>query len=177
MIPRRPHACPNKRLLQALDLLARAAVDDAAVAGVLERVRRRAGKLAFLGKLLEKLPAFFSHAYALIFIVFGWLIFAFDGATPTLGASAALTYLGNMFGVGGAGFANGADAYDILRNIFFIAVAVIACTPMPKKLFYKFFEKSRAADHLSAIFCVLGFALCVVYLVNSAYNPFLYFRF
>ena len=132
---------------------------------------------AFLGKLLQKLPAFFGHAYALIFIVFGWLIFAFDGATPALGTSAALTYLSNMFGVGGAGFANGADTYEILRNIFFIAAAIIACTPLPRKLFYKFYEKSRAADYLSAVICICGFALCVIYLVNSAYNPFLYFRF
>ncbi|MBE6599751.1 MAG: MBOAT family protein [Ruminococcaceae bacterium] len=118
----------------------------------------------FLSKFLEKLPRFVSHGYALFFISLGWLIFAFD--EPASG----LAYLKTMFSFNT--FALG-DLYEILRHLPFLCVAFFAATPLPKKLFYRFSRKKLLASALS----VGAFALSVVYLVSSSYNPFLYFRF
>ena len=131
---------------------------------------------AFLGKLLDKLPHGIRIAYSMLFIMLGWLIFVFDSSSASLTLGAGLTYLQNMVGIGGGFFAQG-DAYELLRNFALVAVCVISFTPIPKKIFYRFYKDHRAADYVSALLCIGAFALCVIYLVNSSYNPFLYFRF
>ena len=50
-------------------------------------------------------------------------------------------------------------------------------TPLPKKLFWRAYEKSRVTAWISVALCVLGLLLSTAYLVDSSYNPFLYFRF
>ncbi len=126
---------------------------------------------AFFGRYLQRLPSAVCRFYSLFFVSVGWLIFAFDDAYS------GLEYLRNMLGIGGAGIASFADLYEMVRNALFLAAAAFACTPLPKKLFYKFYEKSRAADVFSLALCLCGFLVCVIYLVDSSYNPFLYFRF
>ncbi len=125
----------------------------------------------FLLKWLEKAPAVFSRIYTLFFVLFGWLLFVFEDL------SAGTVYLGNMFGVGVSSLASELDAYNLVRNLAFFALLVIACTPLPKKLYQKLTEKSAA---MRVVFSALGIAatlICLAYLVDSSYNPFLYFRF
>ncbi|MHC1696404.1 MAG: MBOAT family protein [Eubacteriales bacterium] len=122
-------------------------------------------------KQLVKLPAFFQHVYALFFILFGWLLFVFEDL------SAGMVYLGNMFGVGTVTSTSQMDKYNLIRFLPFIIICVLASTPLPRRLFYRYYEKYvwvRAAAYVvGAAILVLG----VSYLVDSSYNPFLYFRF
>ena len=104
------------------------------------------------------------------------MLFAIEQSCSFDSTEQGLSYLLGMLGVSG-GLAISADLYEILRNLVFLLIAAIACTPIPRRLFYRFYERSRAADAFSLALCALGFALCVIYLVNSSYNPFLYFRF
>ena len=125
----------------------------------------------FLGKWLERLPRVLQHVYALFFIVIGWLIFVFEDS------AAGLSYLGTMLGAGG-GWVSGTDLYEILRNAVFLVICVISCLPAPKRMFYRALERRprlTAVASNAASLAVL--VLCVAYLVNSSYNPFLYFRF
>jgi len=131
----------------------------------------------FLLRLLKKLPSLISWLYTITAVIFGWLIFVFDGSTVSLDLGSWIVYLKNMFGVGGAGLLTRLDIYDILRNAPILIIAIIAATPYPKRLFYKFYEKSAAADILAALISVGCLILSTAYLVSSAYNPFLYFRF
>jgi Predicted membrane protein involved in D-alanine export len=126
---------------------------------------------AFLLKLLKKLPAFIQHIYSIIIIMLGWVLFVFEDM------SAGATYIGNMFGVGVSGFAHIGNAYDILRNLVFFIIVAIAATPLPKKIFYKLYVKSSAARVVTAVGGVCITLLCIAYLVDSSFNPFLYFRF
>ena len=129
---------------------------------------------AFLLKYLERIPAFFKHLYTLVFVLFGWLIFVFDTFET---AGAGMTYLGNMFGSGVVEFASQENLYDFIRNLPFFIILGIAATPLPKKLFYRFYEKSPIIK-LGAYLCgTATFIIGVAYLVDSSYNPFLYFRF
>lgn len=130
---------------------------------------------AFFRKALERLPRPMSWGYTALVVLFGWLIFVFDGSSETLSLSYGVTYLGNMFG--SSGFFRATDLYELSRNAILLTVMAIASTPYPKRLFYSLYEKKRAVVWLSALLCSVGLLLGTAYLVGSAYNPFLYFRF
>ena len=90
---------------------------------------------------------------------------------------AGASYLGTMFGVGSAGFISSSDVYSLLHKLVFIAILVIASLPQPRQLFYKFYEKSKSFRYIAAVGALLVTVLVTAYLVDSSYNPFLYFRF
>ena len=125
---------------------------------------------AFLGKLIAKLPSFFSHIYTLLCVVLGWLLFASEDI------SLGFEYMKTMIGLGG-GLASKLDLYELCRHLVFIAIAVVGATPIPKKLFIKFYKRSKAASVLSTVGSVLILLLCTAYLVDSSFNPFLYWNF
>lgn len=131
---------------------------------------------AFLGKYLEKLPGFLRHIYALFFIAVGWLIFVFDGSDG-LTLSKGFTYAGTMFGAGGARFINSADIWDIARSALMLAVMVFASTPAGRRAFWRAYEKKRWLPYASGALCVAMLIICTAYLVDSSFNPFLYFKF
>ena len=122
---------------------------------------------AFLGGLLDKLPGFISHLYAIALILFGWFIFIWcDLETPG-------EYLSAMFG---GQLVSPIAIYDLMRGILFLCILIIASTKLPYKIYCKLKDNSIFAT----IWCTvlpLVLLLCVAYLVDSSYNPFLYFRF
>ncbi len=118
-------------------------------------------------KVLNKLPRLISHIYALFFIAIGWYIFI------SCDLSAPMKYLKIMFM---APAVSGMAVYELLRSLLFLAILCIAATPLPHKLYAKISNTAVA----KAAFCVLSpvlFLICTAYLVDSSYNPFLYFRF
>ena len=127
----------------------------------------------FLLKLLDKLPRFVGHVYTLITVVFGWLLFV------STDFAAGVEYLGTMFGFGRAtAFIDVGGAFDWISSLILLAILVIASTPYPRKWLYKLWEKYDAPVRaVTAILCLLVFFIAVAYLVNSSYNPFLYYRF
>ena len=122
---------------------------------------------AFLGKMLRKFPAFISHIYAIIFIVFGWFIFIWcDLKNPS-------EYLSAMFT---GEFISQIAIYDLVRGLLFLCVLIIASTKLPYSLYCKLKDKT----FFEIILCIalpVVILLCTAYLVDSSYNPFLYFRF
>lgn len=125
---------------------------------------------AFLLKKLEKAPSFISHAYTLILIFFCWWLFAFDDM------AAGMEYLRVMFGASGV-LTTSAVNFDIVSNLALLVILVVASTPLPKKLYYRLWEKHTAARWVFAGLTLILLVICTAYLVNSSYNPFLYFRF
>ena len=122
---------------------------------------------AFLGKLLQKLPSFLSHLYAIIFIVFGWFIFIWcDLQNPG-------EYLSAMFT---SNLVSQIAIYDLVRGLLFLAILVIASTKLPYTIYCKLKDKAFFGIVLSVVL-PLVILLCTAYLVDSSYNPFLYFRF
>ena len=122
---------------------------------------------AFLGKLLQKLPSFISHIYAIVFIVFGWFIFIWcDLENPT-------TYLASMFT---APIVSDTAVYDLLRGIVFLIVLSVASTKLPYTIYCKI-KNNAVFEIVLCIALPIIILLCTAYLVDSSYNPFLYFRF
>ena len=131
----------------------------------------------FLGRLLERLPRFVGHVWTLVCVVFSFYIFVFDNSIPALSPAAAKNYLAVLFGLRGAGVVGGDVGYDIWRHLPLLAVCIFGMTPLPKRLFWRWYEKHRAVRFAAAVACTLGLFICTAYLIDSSYNPFLYFRF
>jgi len=60
--------------------------------------------------------------------------------------------------------------YNLTSYLPMLIIMVAGCTPIPKKLTDK-------APVLKPIFAIGSLLLCTAYLIDSTYNPFLYFRF
>jgi alginate O-acetyltransferase complex protein AlgI len=133
-------------------------------------------KLGLL-KLLAKIPAFFSRAYLLIVVFFGWILFRFSDFTyiPIV--------IKGLFGLNGNEFFDFETKTLLLSNIFFIIVAVFSVTPIIKHV-SDFLKNSQNASVKRVVYAVLSIVLPIVLLflstialIGDAYNPFLYFQF
>lgn len=129
----------------------------------------------FLLRVLEKIPSVFGHIYTLFFVVVSWVIFAFDSLEQ------GWTYLKGMFGFGGLTLVNDRALYLLLTNAILLAVLILASTPLPAKVgrtLMRVWNDKKALPMLVQNVTLVGiFLLSVAYLVDSTYNPFLYFRF
>lgn len=123
----------------------------------------------FLYKRLQKLPAFVSHIYTMVIVIFGWVLFDFTD-TPQM-----FSYIGSMFNFT-KGFISADIVPLIISNIALFVIAIIACLPLGRKLRDKVCEK-KVYPYIETVLIVLAVVLSVASLVNSTYNPFLYFRF
>lgn len=127
----------------------------------------------FLERLLQKLPRLFGHLYTLLLVIISWVLFAFDGAF-----SSAAAFLKAMFA--SPLYSTESLYYLSSFGILFVILA-LASTDLPKKLFCiveKRMEKLPVFHSvITNILLLAGFLLCVAYLVDGTYNPFLYFQF
>ena len=135
----------------------------------------------FLSRWLDKFPSAISHAYALFFIIIGWLIFYFK---PDFGGfQALLSYFSGMFGFSGLPFINGEFVYTFVCNFLFFAVLCFASTPYPKAWLLKIKNKIKSENKkfvftvIFDIILVVIFMLCIVYITSSEYRPNIYFEF
>ena len=119
----------------------------------------------------DKKPLPLSRVYTLIIVVVGWTIFRSDNLPL------ALKYIGNMFGVGCAGFTDASCALYLKEYGVYLAAAILACIPWGQVLAKKV-DRSKpwvqTGIHLAAF---VVFALAVTYMVKGTYNPFIYFTF
>lgn len=121
-------------------------------------------------KALEKMPRFFRHVYSLILIIMGWAIFAM--ADMTSGSD----YFAALFGITGVmTFCSAGDIFQLSNYVLLFAVLIIASLPIGKVMFNKLSGKIKSVVETGLI--LLGLIMCTAYLVDSTYNPFLYFRF
>jgi alginate O-acetyltransferase complex protein AlgI len=129
---------------------------------------------AFLLKALEKIPAFFSHFYALLIIIPGWVIFYFTD-THIL-----IAYVKKLFSFSAGPNGNMEVMNTITSHLFWLILAIILCMPVYHKVM-AWVEKKRSrisfADTLTIGFNVFLLFMCVAQLVGKSYNPFIYFRF
>ena len=128
----------------------------------------------FLLAFLKKLPRIIRHIYALLLIVIGWGIFAFEDT------SALLRNLKNMFGLGGLPLWNGgSDKFWLMQNAILFVILIIASLPLFKKLGEVLTVKLPTAYGCVIEPACTAFLLIVsiAYLAGNSFNPFLYFRF
>lgn len=111
-----------------------------------------------------------GNIYTIFAVLVGWGLFYFTDF------SELCAFFYHAFG-------QGCDLYDLTtisvlyENIWLIAVCIVACTPLPKKLCDLVCCFRPIAIVLEPLLLIAGFALSFTMLIGQSYNPFLYFRF
>jgi alginate O-acetyltransferase complex protein AlgI len=82
-----------------------------------------------------------------------------------------------MFGAGGAPLITSADVWDLVRSGVLMFIMVFAALPVGRRAFWNVYEKRKWMHYASSVGCVVMLLVCIAYLVDSTFNPFLYFRF
>ena len=129
---------------------------------------------SFLLKYLQKGPAIISHIYTLFLVIIGWGLFAFEDF------QLLRNYFSVMFGLTDAPLYNQNTLFYLTANGILLICLVIGSTPI-LKIGYKKLAQTKLKQTLDLviipILCVLILITSTAYLVDSSYNPFLYFRF
>ena len=125
----------------------------------------------FLYKPLSKKPVL-GWFYTQFLVLISFVIFSNETV------SGIFTQLKGMFFAGGLPIINTETVYYLRSYAVIFVLALIGCTSFPAKAAKKLNEKLPA---VSLVAEPLGLAalllLCTAFLVDSSYNPFLYFRF
>ncbi|HAT4372286.1 TPA: MBOAT family protein [Clostridioides difficile] len=131
----------------------------------------------FLGKLLKKVPQIFRHIYLILIVMIGWVFFRADNIVQ------ASEFVQVLFGVGSSPICNNSFIMYINDYGYIVILSIIFAIPIIPKL--KSILKSKTKKlvesnfvyMLHSTFLVALMFIVVVILINSTYNPFLYFRF
>jgi alginate O-acetyltransferase complex protein AlgI len=137
----------------------------------LARIPERAAKTPWLG-----IP---YRIFTILCVICGWVIFRASGLAQ------ALSYFKVMFGisVNGSGFpaANELALFYWKDNWSILILCVLACTPVLAALTARVRKggayANKAWDALGTLCLIALFVICVSYIVNGSYNPFIYFNF
>lgn len=134
------------------------------------------GEKFLWGKFLEKLPAAVRHAYALVLIIIGWVLFR-SGSLAQVGQMVAA-----MFGAAPGGLWSAETAYYLHQFHWELLLAIPASLPVKQALEERLAARKGKAAQMLLILGpkVLGFGLLgwsVVRLLSSTFRSFLYFQF
>ena len=127
----------------------------------------------YLLKKLERARGW-NHIYVMLIVIISFVIF------NAADLKEAFSYIGGMFGFGDVPFMSAECEYYLKSYGALIVGAGIGTTPFPKKLSEKFARTSywqKALPLLRPGVLIGLWAVCTAYLIDSSFNPFLYFRF
>lgn len=127
----------------------------------------------WLGKLLEK-HRILSHAYLLFAVCVSFVVFNANGM------AGVAEDLAGMFGLAGLPLTSAEALYQLRSFAFVLAIAAFGSTPVLRDFARKACQTPRIVRVIAVvepIVLAVLFVLCVAYLVDASYNPFLYFRF
>lgn len=130
-----------------------------------------------LKKILQKIPKILSWLYAFTLAVVGWVLFYFVDMIDGINAFKSMLGLnGNYF------WSTNAEAL-LINNLLLIALSFFVALGGAKKLVEYVLTFNENGKYkgikytvtLSAFIIIM--TLCIISLIGSSYNPFLYFRF
>ncbi len=121
-------------------------------------------------KFLSNLPWILGNIYTMFIVMISWGIFYFTDTAELL------EFFSLAFGVG-CGLYDLTTISVLYEKLWLIIVCILACTPLPKKLFNFVCCFKPIGFLLEPLTLISGFAVCFAMLVGQTYNPFLYFRF
>lgn len=124
----------------------------------------------FLGKWLEKLPKFLAWILMFAVVNFGWLLFRAN----SLGDLGHV--VNTFFHPEGSTADFLAHNFSIIPYVNFMIIGLIFMFPVGKR-FKKWLLKFKFGRLVLDLILIFLFVLGICALVNSSYNPFIYFRF
>ena len=117
----------------------------------------------FILDLLKKLPNFISHIYVIVLVIISFVLFDIENMNNVFKYYKAMFNLTNPL-------IDSTFWYYFVPNIPLLIISIMSCTPLFKNIFSKHIV-------LNYIFLMLGLVLSTSFLIDSTFNPFLYFRF
>lgn len=127
-----------------------------------------------LNKVLEKLPRVIRNIYAMFIVMISFIIFSSDDI------SSALVAIKGLFSFSSLKLSNDFIIYYIRSYGVILIGGLVLCTPLIKNVINKLRE-NKILNYIINIFEVIILVLVLVVitsmLIDSSYNPFLYFRF
>ncbi|MDD6327069.1 MAG: MBOAT family protein, partial [Lachnospiraceae bacterium] len=129
-----------------------------------------------LGTCMNKVPKILSHIYTMFFVNLGWVLFSYESLSELKNA------IFGMFGGGNRSFCNDYTLYIIRSYAGFFIIAMIASTPLMKRLFSNVREttvksRSKIRDFIVVSWMIFLLIVSTATLASESFNPFLYFRF
>lgn len=121
-----------------------------------------------LSRVLARLPRIVRRLYTLFFVVLGWVLFSVSGLHQLGGALSSLFCFRPTDWIPAL-----ASHSDLLAALLYLLPGLLlALLPAPKRR-----VRSTAGELCSCALHGLLLIACIVLLLSSAYNPFIYFRF
>lgn len=122
--------------------------------------------------VINRLPSLIRHLYTMFFVMVGWSIFSWQDMADRTG------YMKAMFAQAGAGLADRQTLYLLLSYLAIMLIACAGSLSWGKHLAERCLPQRTVRRAVAEVaFVGALFTLCLAMLVNSSYNPFLYFRF
>ena len=126
-----------------------------------------------LKKYFSNVPKFIKGIYILFLVMISFVIFQGDSL------SSAFNIIKGLFGLNGELFINNVTLYYLKGYVLFIVLGVIGSTNYVKNLVIKISngKGKKIINILEPIYLLILLIIVTMYLIDSSYNPFLYFRF
>ena len=115
-----------------------------------------------------------NHLYVLFIVIISFVIFNASSLRE------AVQYIGGMFGFGNVAFMSAECAYYLRSYGVLLLVAAIGSTPWIKQAAISFTKTDfgkKIWPVIRIVWLVALLVICTAYLIDSSFNPFLYFRF
>ena len=126
----------------------------------------------FLKKYFSKVPVIFKHIYVLFIVLISFIIFN----STTI--DEAITTIKNLF-ISNS-LINSGTIYYLKSYLPLILISLIGATPLIKNIYTKLSKNktlNKILNILEPIYLIILLIIVTAYLIDSTYNPFLYFRF
>ena len=94
--------------------------------------------------ILDKIPGFIKHIYAMLLVMLGWVLF------DTKDLPTAFSYMKRMFSFGST-FADEHTVYFLMNFGLLFVIAIIGCTSLVKNLAQKFTAKVPSCSHVLSV--------------------------
>ena len=126
-----------------------------------------------LKKYFSNVPKFIKGIYTLFLVMISFIIFQGDNLSNDF------NIIKGLFGLNGELFINNVTLYYLKGYVLFIVLGVIGATNYVKNLVIKISngKGKKIINILEPIYLLILLIIVTMYLIDSSYNPFLYFRF
>ena len=126
-----------------------------------------------LKKYFSNVPKFIKCIYTLFLVMISFVIFQGDNLSNDF------NIIKGLFGLNGELFINNVTLYYLKGYVLFIVLGVIGSTNYVKNLVIKISngKGKKIINILGPIYLLILLIIVTMYLIDSSYNPFLYFRF
>lgn len=122
-------------------------------------------------KVIEKIPTALRRVLTVLSVMLGWVIFEITSVSDELLFVKALLGL------------TGNEARSMTENMvhsyaFILVIAAFFATDIPVRIWKKYKDPlGRAAYPIQVVTEIAFFILCIAFIADASYNPFLYFNF